>query len=74
MAISYGDRIIIKDSEGEYVNGTIIDIWRGHTKEITDYIVQFDSGVSVRIKPQNPNWCKLDDYSYLYTLSKAECA
>ena len=71
MVISYGDRITIKESDGEYLHGTIIDIWRNNTREITDYIVQFDSGVSVRIKPQNPNWCKSDDYSYLFTLSKA---
>ena len=70
MVISYGDRITIKESDGEYLHGTIIDIWRNNTREITDYIVQFDS----RIKPQNPNWCKSDDYSYLFTLSKAACA
>lgn len=74
MVVSYGDRIIIKDNDGEYLNGTIVDIWRDTRKTISDYIVQFDSGVTVRIKPQNPNWCKLDDYNYLYTLSKAGCA
>ncbi|MFC1947949.1 hypothetical protein ACFLXY_08530 [Chloroflexota bacterium] len=71
MAINYSDRIIIKDRDGEYLNGTIVDIWRDNTKEITDYIVQFDSGVLVRIKPHNLNWCKSDDYSYIYTLRKA---
>ena len=33
MIISYGDRIVIKESEGEYLHGTIVDIWRDNTKK-----------------------------------------
>ena len=68
MAINYGDRILIKDNDGESLKGAIVDIWRGKRKEVTDYIVLFDSGVLVRIKPDS-NWCKLDDC--IYTLRKA---
>ncbi|MBN2074682.1 MAG: hypothetical protein JW762_03940 [Dehalococcoidales bacterium] len=69
MAINYGDRILIEDEDGECLKGAIVDVWRDKRKEITDYIVLFDSGVLVRIKP-NSHWCKLDDC--VYTLRKAE--
>ena len=68
MAINYGDRILFEDSDGECLKGAIVDIWRDKSREITDYIVLFDSGVLIRIKP-NYNWCKLDDC--VCTLRKA---
>ena len=71
MAINYGDRILIEDNDGECLKGAIVDVWRDNRKEITDYIVLFDSGVLVRIKP-NSNWCKLDDC--VYTLTKTVSA
>jgi len=67
MAINYGDRILIEGSDGECLKGAIVDIWRDNRKEITDYIVQFDSGALIRIKP-NSDLCTSDEC--VYTIRK----
>jgi hypothetical protein len=63
MAIYIGDTIIYVDEDrnGECIKGEIIDIWRNHSEEITDYFVSLDSGLYTHVKPNYPNWCKLDD-------------
>ena len=63
MSINFGDRVVIvdKDKNGECIKGTIIDIWRFSNKEITDYLVQLDSGPYVNVKPLYSNWFKLDN-------------
>jgi hypothetical protein len=63
MSIKFGDRVVIvdKDKNGECKKGTIIDIWRFSNKEITDYLVQLDSGPYINVKPLYPNWFKLDN-------------
>ena len=63
MSINFGDRVVIvdKDKNGECIKGTIIDIWRFSSKEITDYLVQLDSGPYVNVKPPYSNWFKLDN-------------
>ena len=63
MSIHFGDRVVIVDKEknGECVKGTIIDIWRFSNKEITDYLVQLDSGPYVNVKPLYSNWFKLNN-------------
>ena len=73
MAINYGDRILIEDNDGECMKGAIVDIWRDSKKEITDYIVMFDSGVLVRVKPSS-HWCKLDDCVYNLRKTVRVCA
>lgn len=62
MAINIGDMIIYIDEkrDGECVKGEIVDIWRNHGNEITDYFVALDSGSYTHVKPNYPNWCKLD--------------
>lgn len=63
MAINIGDTIIYVDEEtdNKCVKGEIVDIWRNHNGEITDYFVALDSGLYTHVKPNYPNWCKLDD-------------
>ena len=63
MAVKIGDLIIYKDehTNGECEKGEIVDIWRNHRKEITDYFVSLDSGLYVHVKPNYPNWSKVDD-------------
>ena len=63
MTINIGDRILYQDedSAGGYVKGEIVDIWRNHSNEITDYFVALDSGVYTNVKPNYPNWCKLPE-------------
>ncbi|MFC1947845.1 hypothetical protein ACFLXY_08010 [Chloroflexota bacterium] len=61
MAINFGDRILYEDRNGECIKGTIVDIWRFARNEITDYLVELDSGRYVNVKPHFPNWFKLDD-------------
>jgi hypothetical protein len=63
MAINIGDTIIYVDEEthGKCVKGEIVDIWRNHTDEITDYFIALDSGLYTHVKPHYPNWCKLDN-------------
>ena len=63
MAAKIGDMIIYVDEEkdGECVKGEIVDIWRNRNKDITDYFVALDSGLYVHVKPNYPNWSKVDD-------------
>ena len=64
MAIKYGEKITIIDNDGGYSKGVIVDVWKDNSKEITDYIVQFDSGKSVRIKPDAHYSHELDDFVF----------
>ena len=61
MDINFGDRILYEDSQGQCLKGEIVDIWKNHRKEITDYISLIDSGKMIRVKPNYPNWCKLEE-------------
>jgi hypothetical protein len=63
MAINIGDMIIYVDEEknGECIKGEIVDIWRNHSNEITDYFIALDSGLYTHVKPNYPNWSKLDN-------------
>ena len=67
MAINPGDIIIYVDKEkhGECVKGEIVDIWRNHGMEITDYFVALDTGKYTHVKPNYPSWCKVDEH-FLY--------
>ena len=67
MAINPGDTIIYVDekNDGKCIKGKIVDIWRNHSKEITDYFVALDSGEYTHVKPRYPHWCKVDDH-FLY--------
>ena len=62
MAINIGDKIIYvdEDSNGECVKGEIVDIWRNRNSDITDYFVALDTGMYTHVKPNYPNWSKLD--------------
>jgi hypothetical protein len=63
MAINIGDTIIYldEDRDGECVKGEIADIWKNNSEEITDYFVVLDSGMYTHVKPNFPNWFKMDD-------------
>ena len=63
MAVKIGDLIIYKneDKNGECEKGEIVDIWKNRHNEITDYFVALDSGLYVHVKPNYPNWSKVDD-------------
>ncbi|MBN2076477.1 MAG: hypothetical protein JW762_13090 [Dehalococcoidales bacterium] len=63
MAIHIGDKIIyaFNGKDKKCVKGEIIDIWKNHNGEITDYFVALDSGLYTNVKPNYPNWCKVDD-------------
>ena len=60
MDIQIGDKILYKDED----KGSIVDIWRNNRKEITDYLVDLDSGTFINIKPNYTNWCKLEECFY----------
>lgn len=61
--INIGDMIIYVDEEHDQncVKGEIVDIWRNHSNEITDYFVALDSGLYTHVKPHYPNWSKVDN-------------
>ena len=63
MAINIGDMIIYADKEtdGKCVKGEIVDIWRNGSRDITDYFVALDSGLYTHVKPNYPNWSKVDN-------------
>ncbi|UCD08804.1 MAG: hypothetical protein JSU79_10670 [Dehalococcoidales bacterium] len=63
MAVNIGDKIIYVNEENdrECIKGEIVDIWRNHSGDITDYFVALDSGLYTNIKPHYPNWFKLDN-------------
>ena len=61
MTLKVGDKILYKDDD----KGLIVDIWRNNRKEITNYIVDLDSGTFTNIKPNYPNCIKLEDCFYI---------
>lgn len=46
MACDIGDKAIYKNKDGECTKGTIVDIWRFVSNEITDYLLKLDSGLT----------------------------
>jgi len=62
--MNFGDWILFEDRDGLWVKGEVVDIWKNSRHEITDYIVLLNTGRTVRIKPNYPNWCKLEDGTY----------
>lgn len=63
MAINIGDNIIcvFNQKDERCLKGEIIDIWKNHGGEITDYFVELDTGLYTNVKPNYPNWCKVDN-------------
>jgi hypothetical protein len=62
MDISIGDAIVYvdEDRDGECIKGEIVDIWKNLSGEITDYFVSLDSGLYTHVKPNYPNWFKMN--------------
>ena len=63
MVFNVGDRVIYEDesTNGECIEGEIVDIWRSNRTKIMNYFVTLDSGIYVQFTAHDLKWSNVEE-------------